>query len=263
MSSGRHHYSKKTAGSSPYSFWVNAISKTKSLSQKNPNDDIKIIPAKSLGKEDQLESLKAPDGQEYAIVSSATPRQSPSTSTQWTWTGEMPYEFPSKPDDEIFKKEKEAYIKKFHSSQLSGSATLPTYILGEGHSTLFMDANDPEVFKKTGMMAGEMGRAFTEAVTIDHNRAPESIQIAWFRGRIKELQAATPALPVDYVKIGNAPYSVERLKAIMNIFRKGRVSFYVLSVDAGSRQNLAVSDCHGHFILLAPKPEAEGPELFV
>ena len=183
----------------------------------------------------------------------------------------MPYEFPSKIDDEIFKKEKEAYIKKFHASQ-SVSNPLPTYVLGQGHSTLLMDANDPEVFKKS-LMAGELGRAFSEAVStkwIPDNKmtlsnvkhTPFLTTISYFRGRIKELQAATPALSVDYVKIGNAHYSVERLKTVMNIFHRGKVSFYVLIVDAGSRQNLAVSDSHGHFILLAPKPEAEGPELF-
>jgi len=259
MSTGRRH-PKKIAGSSSYSFWVSTLGK---LHQKDP--EAKLFPGYYLSSKSG-ESIKGPDGVEYVVVSAETWKETqappkPAIASR----GGMPYETERTPNDVTFQREKVDFLKRFGDGSNSVNNPPPTYVLGEGHASLLMDANDPEVFER-GFMKGDLGTAFTQAVSGNNtkNQGPWSQVVSWYRKRIKELQEATPAMPIGYVKIDRSYYSIDKMKAILNVFGKGNVTFYSLSIPGSSKQNLAASDGHGHFILIADNEAygIDGPELF-
>ena len=245
-----HHYSKRIFPSSSYSFWVSKIAKTRELANKYP--DARIIPAKSLRKQEPIESFKSPDGQKYAIVGRTSPAEEQQKQEAVPEQGKQsvgyPWEAMRQPNDTDFHALRASFEKKFGRS---GSSS-PTYIMSTNQKTMIVDVNDPEIF--TSSLNGNLGKQLKTTIG---KMPPKTSSLAQARRAIKALPGET-----KYAKIGTSSYNVKTLKRIMNIFHKGYVMFYPMNEGPEKYAPLAISDTKGHFIVLAADPNEEGPPLF-
>ena len=241
-----HHYSKRISHASSYSFWVSKIAKTRELAKEYP--EAKIIPAKSLRKQEPIESFKSPDGQKYAIV--AEEQKQEAVPEQDKQSAGYPWEAKRDPNDSDFQALRASFEKKFGRSYSSSES--PTYVLSATHKSMIVDVNDPKIFSSA--LNGPLGLKLKTTIG---KMPPKTKTVAQARRAIKALPEGT-----KYSKIGPSSYNVEILKRIMNIFHKGYVMFYPMNEGPEKYAPLAISDTKGHFIVLAGDPNEEGAPLF-
>ena len=260
---GHKSYEKK----SPYSFWVGAVGKTRTISQKNPNDDIKIIPAKSLGREDQLESLKDPQGEEYAVVSSrrVTPQsEATNATTASDWV--IPFEKSVKRENSDYLEERGDFFNVFGEDTHEKPPN--TYVLSATNITLLFDANDATALK-TGRLAGTVGVMIKSS--INHEPLAQLSTVS-LDARINKAKAsALTDEQAKYMKIHGLDFNSVILQQVGGILRARseghKLNIYdpVEYMPKGRSESvgaLPISDGQGHFVIIASAHDANGVDLF-
>ena len=252
---GHKSYEKK----SPYSFWVGAVGKTRSLSQKNPKDDVRIIPAKSLGREDQLESLKDPQGEEYAVVSSrrGTPQSEATNASDWV----IPFEKSVKRENPDYLEKRGDFFNVFGEDTHEKSPN--TYVLGAKNYTLLFDANDKKALN-TGRLAGTLGTAVK--TSINHEPFAQLSTLS-LDARIREAkESALSEEQAEYVKIHGTNFKTTIIQQVGGILGNALHIYdpveYVPKAKEESVGALPISDGQGHFIVVAEATDANGVDLF-
>jgi hypothetical protein len=238
----KKHYPKRT-GTSSYQFWYSALAKMREYAKKDPDVELKI--GRTSKKDNILEAMKSPEGEEIVILSSKI-SSAKLTDSKSTHVKNEPihYPFPSEapvdPNNLRFTGERERYIRAFVPPQVgSADPHNANYLMSAGLGQVLVDLNDPAVLQ----MRKDSNLIQTLLATI--NDPPLVTATA---SEIKNGLDSSPKSGPHYM-IGGGLYNIGILRHIISVFENGNLNFYQVKELDPENPPLAVSDGEGHFIL--------------